>query len=323
MIIARAPYRISFFGGSTDYPAWYREHPGAVLATSIDKYCYIFARWLPPFFEHKHRIVWSQTELTQTITEIQHPTVRACLEWLGFTEGIEIHHAADLPARAGMGTSSAFTVALLQALCALRGMKPTKMELASLAIHIEQVIIKENVGSQDQVMAAYGGFNRIDFGDDIKVTPVSLKPERLEELQSYLMLIYSGISRTASHLAGELIENIPLKNKELKAMYDMVAEGISILQGNGSIVEFGKLLHQGWELKKSLTEKTSPLYTDFVYEEALKAGAIGGKVLGAGGGGFMLLFVEPELQNRVDERLKLLRVPFKFENSGSEVIFPE
>ncbi|MDO9334288.1 MAG: hypothetical protein Q7T57_07190, partial [Dehalococcoidales bacterium] len=231
MIIARAPYRISFFGGGTDYPAWYREHPGAVLATSIDKHCYIFARWLPPFFEHKHRIVWSQTELTRTIAEIQHPTVRACLGWMGFTEGIEIYHAADLPARAGMGTSSAFTVALLRALCALENEALSKMELASRAIHVEQTIIKENVGSQDQVMAAYGGFNRIDFGGhevvpDIRVTSISLAPERLEELQSHLMLVYSGISRTASHLAGELIEDIPLRTKELNQMYGIVDEGV-------------------------------------------------------------------------------------------------
>lgn len=325
MIISRTPFRISFFGGSTDYPVWYRDNPGAVLATSVDKYCYISCRYLPPFFEHKYRIVWSQIELVQNIEEIRHSSVRECLKFMNVNEGVEIHYEGDLPAMTGMGTSSSFTVGLLHALCALKGtagFKPTKMALAKNAIHIEQDIIRENIGSQDQVTAAFGGLNRIDFGpgDDIRVSPIRLTKERLDELQSHLMLLYTGVSRTASYLAGELIKSIPYKRKELEAMQSMVGEAISILEGNGDLAEFGKLLHKGWQLKRSLTPKTSSLFTDYAYESALQAGAVGGKILGAGGGGFILLFVEPSLQERVRKSLRLLHVPFRFDTEGSKIV---
>ncbi len=326
MIISRTPFRISFFGGGTDYPVWYRENGGAVLATTIDKYCYISCRYLPPFFEHKHRIVYSQAELVKEIEEIRHPAVRETLKFAKIAEGIEIHHDGDLPARAGLGSSSSFTVGLLHALYALKGLMPSKMQLAKEAIHIEQDIINENVGSQDQVLAAFGGFNRISFSGEccIDIKPVMVKPERLESLQNHLMLVFSGFSRTASEIAGEQIKQTPSKKQELKEMHQMVDEAINIVSGDGDISEFGKLLHESWQLKRSLTNKISSPYTDFLYEKALGAGAVGGKVIGAGGGGFMLFFVKPEFQTKVREALGgLLHVPIRFESMGSQIIFYE
>jgi D-glycero-alpha-D-manno-heptose-7-phosphate kinase len=326
MIISRTPFRVSFFGGGTDYPVWYRENGGAVLGTTIDKYSYITCRHLPPFFEHKHRIAYSQTELVQSIDEIRHPAVREALRFMGITEGMEIHHDGDLPARTGLGSSSTFAVGLLHALYALKGIMPSKMQLARDAIHIEQDILKENVGSQDQVLAAFGGLNRIDFNGElnIEVKRVTIKPQRLESLQQHLMLVFTGFSRTASEIAGEQIKETPNRKRELSEMCQMVDEAINILNGDNDLSEFGKLLHQNWQLKRSLTNKISTPYTDFLYEAAMRAGATGGKLLGAGGGGFMLFFVKPELQPKVREELSgLLTVPFRFENSGSQIIFYE
>jgi len=326
MIISRTPFRISFFGGGTDYPAWYAENGGAVLGTTINKYCYITCRYLPPFFEHKHRIVYSQTELVHDIDEIQHPSVREALKFMGITEGMEIHHDADLPARTGLGSSSSFTVGLVHALYALRGMIPSKMQLALDTIHIEQEKIKENIGSQDQTLAAFGGFNRIDFSREhhIQVQPITIKPQRLELLQDHLILIFTGFSRTASQIAGEQIKQTPNKKRELTEMCHMVDEAINILNGNNDLLDFGKLLHESWQLKRSLTDKISTPYIDDVYETATRAGATGGKLLGAGGGGFILFFVKPELQPTIKESLHgLLHVPFQFENLGSQIIFYE
>ncbi len=326
MIISRTPFRISFFGGGTDYPVWYQENGGAVLGTTIDKYCYITCRCLPPFFEHKHRIVYSQAELVRDIDEIHHPSVRETLRFMGITEGMEIHHDGDLPARAGLGTSSAFTVGLLHALHALKGVMPSKMQLARDAINIEQNILKENVGSQDQVLAAFGGLNRIDFSGEhnIEVRHVTISPQRLKSLQSHLMLIFTGFSRTASDVAGEQIKETPNRKQELTEMFRMVEEAINILNGDSDIDDFGRLLHESWQLKRSLTNKISNPYTDFLYDAAIKAGATGGKLLGAGGGGFVLFFVKPELQSQVMEALgSLLYVPFRFESSGSQIIFYE
>lgn len=326
MIISRTPFRISFFGGGTDYPVWYQENGGAILGTTIDKYCYITCRYLPPFFEHKHRIVYSQAELVRDINEIRHPAVRETLRFMGITEGVEIHHDGDLPARTGLGSSSSFTVGLLHALYALKGIMPSKMQLAQEAIHIEQNIIKENVGSQDQVLAAFGGLSRIDFGGEcnIETKHVIIKPQRLELLQNHLMLFFTGFSRTASEIAEEQIKQTPNKKRELTEMHRMVDEAISILNGDNDLSEFGKLLHQSWQLKRSLTDKISTPHIDSIYDMAIRAGATGGKLLGAGGGGFILLFVKPELQPKVKESLhSFLHVPFRFENSGSQIIFYE
>lgn len=326
MIISRTPFRISFFGGGTDYPAWYRDNCGAVLATTIDKYCYISCRYLPPFFEHKHRIVYSQSELVRDINEIRHPAVRETLRFMGITDGMEIHHDGDLPARSGLGSSSAFTVGLLHTLYALKGIMPSKMQLAKDAINIEQNIIKENVGSQDQVLAAFGGFNRIDFNGDnnIEVRRVVVSPQRLGLLQNYLMLFFTGLSRTASEIAEEQIKQTPNKKQELTEMCCMVDEAVNILNGNGSLDSFGMLMNRGWQLKRSLTDKISTPYIDYVYEAAVKAGATGGKLLGAGGAGFILFFADPELHASIKENLRgLLHVPFRFENLGSQIILYE
>jgi len=324
MIITRTPFRISFFGGGTDYPAWYQEHGGTVLATTIDKYCYISCRHLPPFFEHKHRIVYSRIENVQDPHDIEHPSVRATLDWLGCEKGLEIHHDGDLPARSGLGSSSSFTVGLLHALNALEGKYVSKEQLAENAIHIEQKVIKENVGSQDQISAAFGGFNRIEFrsNNTFEVSPIVLTRQRVDELQSHLMLCFTGFSRIASDIALSKIENFKNREKELKTMRGMVDEAIGILHDFATPIEvFGALLHQCWQYKRSLSDKVSTPEIDMLYEEAMRAGALGGKILGAGGGGFLLLFAKPEKQAEIRERLKqLVHVPFKFENSGSRVV---
>ncbi len=321
-VIARAPFRISFFGGGTDYPAWYTENPGAVLATSIDKYCYLMCRWLPPFFEHKHHIAYSEIERPQDIDEIRHPAIRETLRFLNITKGVGIHHAGDLPARAGMGTSSAFTVALLHAFYTLKKVNPNKLALAFDAIHIEQNMIKENVGAQDQTMSAFGGFNRIEFRGVHDINVEAIKSDRLKELERCLMLFFTGFSRTASRIAKAQIERISDNKSILKRFYGMVDEGRDILLTDSNLVKFGELLAEGWSLKKRLHKNVSTEYIDFLYSNAISAGATGGKLLGAGSGGFLLLFVEPDAQKKVKEALdSLLNVPFKFESSGSRIIF--
>jgi D-glycero-alpha-D-manno-heptose-7-phosphate kinase len=324
MIITRTPFRISFFGGGTDYPTWYKKHGGVVLATTIDKYCHISCRHLPPFFEHKHRIVYSAIENVREVAEIKHPAVRAILGWAGCSKGLEIHHDGDLPARSGLGSSSSFTVGLVHALAALEGRYVAKDELAKNAIHIEQDVILENVGSQDQISAAFGGFNRIEFrpNDTFVVSPIVLGRNRLQELQSHLMLFFTGFSRLASEVAKSKIENFKSREVELQRMGAMVDVAIRLLQNaDGPIEDFGRMLHDGWQYKRSLSDKVSTPEIDFLYEEARRAGAIGGKLLGAGGGGFLLLFVKPDLQAQVRERLKhLVHVPFAFEDSGSRVV---
>ena len=324
MIITRTPFRISFFGGGTDYPPWYRNHGGAVFSTTIDKYCYISCRHLPPFFEHKHRIVYSHIENVREIEDIKHPAARAVLKWANVVDGLEIHHDGDLPARSGLGSSSAFTVGLAHAMYGLRGQMVSKSTLAKDAIHIEQNLIGENVGSQDQVSAAYGGFNRIDFyrDDSFDVTPVIIPVYRRKELRDHLMLCFTGFSRIADEIAKSQIDNFNNREKELKRMREMVDEAITILSdGRVSIDEFGKLLDLSWKYKRSLSDRVSTPEIDQIYEEAMRAGAIGGKILGAGGGGFMLLFAKPEKHAAIRERLKeLVHVSFNFDDSGSRVV---
>ncbi len=325
MIISRTPFRISFFGGGTDYPVWYKEHGGAVLATSIDKYCYINLRHLPPFFDYNYRLVYSKSEQIQEISEIQHPSIRETLKFMDIDRGIEIHHDADLPARSGLGSSSSFTVGLLNAMYAIKGKMVTKRQLALDAIHVEQDLINENVGSQDQTSAAFGGFNKIEFGGEqkIQVQPITIGAKKTQNLQDHLMLFFTGFSRIASEIAGEQIKKTPDKTAELNRMLEMVDEAIGILNSSDSdIADFGRLLHESWMIKRSLTDKISTSQVDKIYETAMQAGALGGKLLGAGGGGFILFFVEPEFQPMVKERLKnLLYVPFKFDTLGSQIIY--
>ncbi len=323
MIISRTPFRISFFGGGTDYPGWFNHHKGAVLATTIDKYCYISCRYLPPFFEYNSRIIYSKMEHVNKIDEINHPAVREVLRFLKITNGIEVHHDGDLPARTGLGSSSSFTVGLLNSLYAFKGIMPTKERLAKEAIYIEQEMCKENVGCQDQMLAAHGGFNYIEFGgrDHLHVQKLTLPGETLENLQDHLMLFFTGFSRNASEVAVEQVKNIPKKKKELKAMYDMVPNALDLLKHN-KLNSFGKLLHESWQLKRSLSSRVSTQSIDEIYSAAKSAGAVGGKLLGAGGGGFILFCAPPEKQEKIRQALKkLLLVPFKFETLGSQIIF--
>jgi D-glycero-alpha-D-manno-heptose-7-phosphate kinase len=324
VIISRTPYRVSFFGGGTDYHTWYEEHGAAVLATTINHYCYLHCRLLPAFFNHKSRVVWSRVEEVLEHNDIQHPSVKAILNYLNIDQGIEIHHQGDLPARSGLGSSSAFTVGLLNALYALRGNISSKRELACEAIHIERDILQENVGVQDQIQTAFGGLNKIIVQPDgnFNVTPLVLPHHRLQALQDHLLLFFTGISRTASDIAGDKIKSIPKKQNELHSMKQMVDEAITILANGNDITDFGRLLHESWMLKRQISSSIAPSFIDEIYDRARRAGAIGGKLLGAGGGGFMCFFVKPEDKPQVYEALKdLLLVPFQFESSGSQIIF--
>ena len=323
MIISRTPFRVSFFGGGTDYPDWYREHGGAVLSTTIDKYCYISVRELPPFFEHKFRLVYSFVENVKEVSELAHPAARGVLQHLGVSKGLEIHHDGDLPARSGVGSSSAFTVGLISAVRALEGRHISKDELAQEAIHVEQNVIREPVGAQDQISAAFGGFNHITFRQDglHQVAPLIMPRERLDALQGHLMLLFTGLSRTAAEIAKTQIENLRHRAGELRALTDMVGEAIEILRSQSDLADFGRLLDKGWTLKRRLSDRVSNSDIDGLYDTALAAGAIGGKLLGAGGGGFLLLFVRPEHRAKIRAALpKLIDVPFRFDTSGSRIV---
>ena len=327
MIISKTPFRISFFGGGTDYPEWYHENGGSVLATTIDKYCYISCRHLPPFFEHKHRIVYSKIESVKTTEEIQHPVVRAVLSNLSITDGLEIHHDADLPARSGLGSSSSFTVGLINVLNALKGLQISKQDLAKQATYIEQEVLKETVGNQDQVLAAFGGFNRIDFhpDDSFNISPVIINKDLVEQLQSHMLLFFTGLSRFSSDIARDKVSNFTNRFQELTQIKEMVDEGMSILQSPSTpIMDLGKLMHESWKLKRSLSAKVSTPKIDEIYEAGIKAGATGGKILGAGGGGFILFFAEPKNHKKIRERLKnLVHVTFHFDDVGSKIVVYE
>ena len=323
MIITKTPYRISFFGGGTDLNQWFSENGGAVISTSIDKYCYISCRYLPKFFDHKFRFVYSQIEDVLEINDIKHPAIKGLLNHLDWKEGIELHHDGDLPARSGLGSSSSFTVGMLNALYAIRGKYISKNELAKQAIHIEQKILKENVGCQDQIAAAYGGFNKIEFygEDSFKVSPIIIPDERLNKLQDNLLLFFTGISRFASEIEKSKIVNFSSKKIELTKMHEMVDTSIDILVNQkNNIDDFGFLLNEGWQYKKSLSNLVSNNEVDEIYTSAIKSGAFGGKLLGAGGGGFILFYAPKEMHQNIINNLKhLIHVPFKFENLGSTV----
>lgn len=326
MIISRTPFRVSFFGGGTDYPAWYQEHGGAVLSCSINRYCYVAARFRPPFFPEKHRVVWSQIELADHANTLRHPSVRAVLPYLGITDGVEIQHFADLPARTGLGSSSAFTVGLLNALLNLQGHEPGAAQLADQAIHVEQTLLAETVGIQDQIQTAHGGFNYVQIARDgtYSLKPILMTGPRWNALHSYMLLFFTGIARTASGVAAAQVQNIAAgaRDRELRNMSAMAARAAEILTNGGELTEFGLMLHSAWMLKRGLSEAISTPQIDAMYEAAIKAGAMGGKLLGAGGGGFMLIFSRPEFQPAVRGALaEYLEVPFRVEFHGSRVIY--
>lgn len=327
MIISKTPLRISFFGGGTDYPAWYLRQGGAVLSTAIDKYCYVMCRHYPPFFDVRHRIIWSRIENVHSTAEIENPVVRGALQMLGFddSKGVEIHYHGDLPARSGMGSSSAFAAGLIKALYALRGRIISAKELAAATIRLEQEVLAEAVGSQDQVAVATGGFNHVRFcrTGEIFVEPVLLEPARLRALQDHLMLFYTGASRFASQVAATVIDNIQRGSKDdhLRRMHAMVGEALAVLQSDGDIGDFGRMLHETWRLKRELSAKVTTGAVDDLYAAAVAAGALGGKLLGAGESGFMLFFAPPHLQTRVRAALGgTLHVPFRFAGEGATII---
>ncbi len=326
MIISRTPFRVSFFGGGTDYPAWYRAEAGAVLSTTIDKYCYVSCRVLPPFFTIRHRIVWSHIETVSTIDEILHPAIREALRFLRFDDsvGLEIQHQGDLPARSGMGSSSAFVVGLINALTALRGRMISKQELARKAIELEHDHLREHVGCQDSVAAAYGGFNVIRFtaDDGMQIRPVTVSPTRLAELEASLLLFYTGTARFSSLIAAEVIANIDHRRGHLRRMRAMVDEALEIVNGCGGLDDFGRLLHESWMLKRELSPSVTTDTVDAIYRTAIDHGALGGKLLGAGRSGFMIFYAPPERGADVVRALRgCLHVPFHFERQGSAILY--
>lgn len=325
MIITRTPFRISFFGGGTDYPEWYKKNGGSVISTTINKYSYINLRWLPQVFEYKHRIRYYQQEEVNSLDEIRHPTVRESAKLLNIKNGIEVVHNADLPARSGLGSSSSFTVGLLHALHTLKNNMPTKRELAMQAINVEQNLINEVVGSQDQVAAAFGGFNYIKFDDinGFNVEPIVINDKKINQLQKNLLLCFTGFSRTASEIAKEQINQIYDKKNELNTIKNITKEALEILLNNKySINEFGKLLNDQWEIKKKLSNKITNRHINDIYNTAINNGALGGKLLGAGGGGFILFYAEQKNHNKIINGLKTkLFVPFRFDTGGSRVVY--
>ena len=325
MIITRTPLRISFFGGGTDFPAWYREHKGAVLSTTIDKYSYVHCRKLPPFFDKKHKIVFfSKQETFDEIDEIDHPAVREVYRFMNVTEGLVMQHDGDLPSHSGLGSSSAFTVGLLNALYALQGKMINKKRLAFEAIHVEQEMIKEAVGSQDQIAAAFGGLNKIVFSqNNIEVKPITITNEKITCLQNHLILFFTGFARFAVEIEKDKLQQLDKKKSELRAMSRLVDSAIDILNDDtDGYDDFGKLLHETWLLKKSLSNKVSTSQIDDIYNLGMAAGALGGKILGAGGGGFILFYIDPEKQEDLKTALSgLLHVPFRFDMLGSQVIY--
>lgn len=324
MVITKTPYRVSFFGGGTDFPLWFRENGGSVISTAINQFCYVSVRRKPPFFPHKHRFVYSEMEDVNELKDIKHPAIKGVLQWLQWEEGLEIHHDGDLPARSGLGSSSAFTVGLLNAMYQLMGRASTLQQLAKDAIQIEQEVIGEVVGSQDQIAVACGGFNRIDFLPEggWVVKPVSVSSTRLQQLQDHLLLYFTGFSRFASQIEASKLVNFSSRKQELQRMMQMVTDAESLLiDESRDLHEFGSMLQEAWEYKKSLSTGVTTTAIDDIYNRAIAAGAIGGKILGAGGGGFMLFFVSPENQPAVRKALNgFIEVPFQFEQEGSRVV---
>lgn len=322
MIISRTPFRISFFGGGTDFPQWFKEHDGSVLSCSIDKYAYISLRKLPPFFSHKHRVVYSDIELCESTKEIKHPSVRQCLDFLKVTDGLEIHYDGDLPSRSGLGSSSSFTVGLLLALKAYQGQTISQKQLADLAITIERDLLAEAGGLQDQIAVAHGGLNHIKFSSaGYTVNPVVISPKNRKELSESLVLFFTGKSRLAELIEGSKIEAIQENIRLYRDIHGLVESGLSVLRApTFSAAEFGKILNENWVLKKGLAKEVTNSALEDVYAQGIEAGAYGGKILGAGGGGFFLFCVDSYRREEfIREMGHLLHIPFRFEYGGSQL----
>ena len=321
MIITQTPFRMSFFGGGTDFPGFYREHGGAVLSTTFDKYCYVNVRHLPRFFDYTTELSYAKTERVTDVESIEHPAIREAMKMLDMHE-IRLTYEADLPARSGLGTSSSFAVGMLNAFYALKGKYADKRKLADDAIYLERVLCKESGGIQDQIAASFGGFNKISFNaDGYTVSPVIISPERKLRLNDNLMLFFTGFSRFSSDIQVEAEKSLKSKEAQLLEMLQLVDEAEQVLTSKTDLTEFGKLLDYTWKLKRGITSKVSTDSIDAIYDKAIKAGATGGKLLGEGGGGFLLFYVEADKQKNVHEALEdLLYVPFEFETAGTQVI---
>jgi len=313
---------MSFFGGGTDFPAFYKEHGGSVISTTFDKYCYVTVRHLPPFFDYANQITYNIIERTNSADEIIHPAVREAMKYLDMHE-LRVVYEADLPARSGLGTSSSFAVGMLNAFYALKGKYADKRRLADDAIHLERELCAESGGIQDQIAASFGGFNRIDFSaDGYRVNPVVISEDRKKELNNNLMLFFTGFSRFSSEISMGQAKATADKTKELLEMKGLVDDAEKILVSKTDLTEFGKLLDYTWRLKRGITSEISTEVVDELYGKAIKAGASGGKLLGAGGGGFLLFYAEPDKQERVKNALdNLLYVPFEFESGGTRIMY--
>lgn len=323
MIITRTPYRLSFFGGGTDYPSWSAEHGGAVLGCSINKYCFISYRRMGPFFEHRNRIVYASTEYTDDINGIKHPGVRETLKYMQVKDGIEVHHVGDLPARSGTGSSSAFIVGLLNAVYASRGLAHSPRHIALEAYHIEREKAGEVVGYQDQVLTAHGGFRHVEFaGNDFKVHDAGISQARIDELMSHVILAFTGDTRMSSPIAASYIKKQAERAAETRRTYEMVSEALQVLRGDGDLRPLGALMHESWELKKARGTGVSTPHIDAIYAAARAAGATGGKVIGAGGAGFMMLLCDPADRTRVIAALDgCTVVDARYEPEGSKVVY--
>ncbi len=322
MIITQTPFRMSFFGGGTDFPDYYKEHGGSVISTTFDKYCMVTVGHLPRIFDYSDQVTYSKVERVEKIEDIQHPAVRNAMKYLDMHE-LRIDYVADLPARTGLGTSSSFAVGLLNAFYCLEGKYADKKQLAEDAIHVERVMCDEAGGVQDQIAVAYGGLNRIDFDSEgFRVNPIIISDSRKKELNDNLMLFFTGFSRFSADIAVNQNKCINNKLTELRYMKAIVDEAYSVLTSNANLSEFGKLLDETWKVKRGLTTQISNDTIDGLYQKAIEAGATGGKLLGAGGGGFLLFYVDKDKQDNVKEALTdCVYAPFEFESGGARVLY--
>ena len=323
MIISRTPYRISLFGGGTDYPNWYLKNGGQVLSSSIDKYVYIGCRILPPFFEHKYRLLYALDEKVTNVKSIIHPSARETIKFLKIKSGLEIHYDGDLPARSGLGSSSSFTVGLINSIKAMRGEKISSYELAKHSLHIEQKLVKETVGSQDQIAASYGGLNHIKFlkNGNFKVKKIDITKKKLKKLENNLIMFYTNISRRAENIAKSYVHNFDKLDSTMQIFYDSVDKAINILQV-GSMDDIGYMMDEFWQKKRVLSNKVSSPFIDKIYKKAKISGALGGKLLGAGGGGFFLMYVPTDKREALKKALSnFVPIDVVFSHSGSKIIY--